>query len=864
MVLRPAILLMIFFFPGVSLAQAGGTPEKAALRDIIKHRWEKAEARLRKSLARDSLNPSARYALSLYYFHNDNPAYHLDSAYRYAVTAIDDYLSVSAKTRDRLKRSDLDSTAVATLRVRIETAAFEVARSENTEPAYVSFLRHFPSAMQRQVAEELRNEVAYQTALRENTTDAFRRYFVSYPHSKRAGDAQMRYDRMLFEEATTDRQLASYEAFLKAHPETPYKEEIHKTIFELSTARGNAESYLSFIRDYPSNQFVERARQIVFYLLAEDDQPDWPEGFLTDSLRNILTLNAQGLVPFLKDDRFGFMNYQGVEIIPPTYEQIHEDYLCGNVNDDILIVDNRLVTRDGITICREPVSALTDLGAGFLLVFSGGKTSVLHKSGFIVTDSVDDARVINKRFLAVRERDAWWLYTLTGRLLDARPWHNIDAVHDLLLLTQKDKKFIGRLGEMSGNIEATALSVSDAFDEVKPWPNGLIWGRSGNFEGVLNDRLESVIRFDRHGLNRTSFGATATLQSGFALYNHAGKRSSIFEQVKVLGKRVAVRKNGSWVFFDPLTHTTIGRTYDSLRFEGPFFLVVGDSVTAHFQNGSARRFFRPRAISFVPGMDSTSFLVVDANGREKAIFDANGNKLFASSFDAIEYAGRGIFVISRREKKGLITDKGQRLLPPEFDAVGSVQDGIISVLKNKKFGTFNIEKRKLIQPIYDRNPVPYMQEIMTVFKDGYYGFVGWDGNPLSPFEFDEVAPWSDSVALVRQGSSWSLYQIATGRILETGLRSISVVSDGPNEKVAIVQKGNDFGVLSNTGKEIIPITFSDIINIGSRQSPLYFTEKHIPEASLHVVIYFDAAGNMIRKEMYDDAFNFDRIYCSDH
>ena len=26
----------------------------------------------------------------------------------------------------------------------------------------------------------------------------------------------------------------------------------------------------------------------------------------------------------------------------------------------------------------------------------------------------------------------------------------------------------------------------------------------------------------------------------------------------------------------------------------------------------------------------------------------------------------------------------------------------------------------------------------------------------------------------------------------------------------------------------------------------------------------DAAGNMIRKEMYDDAFNFDRIYCSDH
>ena len=863
MVLRPVILLLIFFFPGVSLAQAGGPPEKAALRDMENHRWEKAEARLRKSLSRDALNPSVRYALSVYYLHRDNPAYHLDSAYHYAVTAFSDYKSVSARTRDRLARVALDSPSLATLRMRIETVAFEAARSENTEPAYLFFLSHFPFAGQKQFAEELRDEVAFQRALIENTPEAFQAYFKNYPQSKRALDAQIRYDRLLFEQETSDHRLSSYERFLSDHPETSYKEEIYRNIFEISTAAGTVESFGSFVSRYPSNKFVERARQIIFYLLAEDERPDWPHDFLTDSLRHMLRLNKAALIPFLRDERFGFMDDRGADVIPPTYHQIHEDYLCGNVDDDVLIVDNRLITRDGTTICRGPVSALSDLGGGFLKVIRDGRTTVMHKSGFIVKDSVDDARLVNKRFLAVRSDDVWWLYSLTGRLLDARPWHDISAVHDLLLLSRNEKKFIARIAE-GPNFEATALKLSDAFDEVKPWPNGLIWGRSGNFEGVLNDRLESVIGFDHHALGRTFFGASATLPSGFALYNHAGRKSSMFEDVKILGKRVAVKKNGLWSFFDPSSHTVIGRTYDSLTSEGPFFLVATrDSITVHFQNSSSRRFHKPKGFSFVPGKDSTSFLVADLKGRDKTVYDLNGKKLFAAFFDGIEYAGDGIFVVSRKQRKGVINTNGEQLLSPEFDAVGSVKDGVVSVLKNRKFGTLHIEKGKFIKPLYDRNPLPYTHEVVTVFKDGFYGFIGWDDKPLSTFDFDEIAYWSDSLALVRQGPTWSLYDIVRRTMIEHGLRNVSVVRDSPKERVAIVQKGSEFGVISSTGKTIIPITFSDVINLGSAASPLYFTEKHVPEASLHVVIYYDATGNMLRKEIYDDAREFDRIYCSD-
>jgi hypothetical protein len=51
------------------------------------------------------------------------------------------------------------------------------------------------------------------------------------------------------------------------------------------------------------------------------------------------------------------------------------------------------------------------------------------------------------------------------------------------------------------------------------------------------------------------------------------------------------------------------------------------------------------------------------------------------------------------------------------------------------------------------------------------------------------------------------------------------------------------------------------VNVGSSEKPLYFTEKHLEEASVFVVIYHDDKGQILRKEIYDQE-DYDRIYCS--
>ena len=863
MTLRAFIILLIFSFPGVSFAQPGGALDKNALKNIERHRWQKAESTLRKSLSKTPQNPSVRYGLSVFFFHPDNPAYNLDSAYYYAVTALHDFDATPLRTREKLRRMAVDSAGLVALRARIDSTAFEAAKRENTESAYLEFLSHFPSAVQRELAEHLRDEVAFQEALKENTPQGFRRYLTRYPQSQRARDAQAHYDRLQYYEATKDRRLASYEKFLVEHPETPYRKEIHKNIFELSTISGTVESFLSFMSRYPSSDFVARSRQIIFHVLADDDRPQWPDGFLNDSLRSLLALNQSLLVPFLTNDRFGFMDENGNDVLPAVYGNIHEDYLCGKVTDDILIADHQLIARNGNPVFKGNVDEVADIGVGFLKIGTAGKTSLMHKGGFVLRDSVQDARILNKRFIAIREDNSWFLYSLAGRRLDDRPWDEITSMQDLVVFTRNEKKSVIPVSQVSGRDGSGLLVLSDPFDDVKPWPNGLIWGKSGGFEGVMDQSLQGVIRFDQHALTQTYFGATAAVRDGIALYDWKGRKSSTFEKIKILGKRVGVRKGGSWHLLDPYSQNIESAAYDSLAVEGPFFIGVrGDTVTVHFDDNSSKAFYQPRKISFVPGMDSIAFLTLQENGSHKSVYDLRGTRLFAASFDNIKYAGHDIFVVTSKDKNGLLNSSGERLLPVEFDAIGSVKDNVISVLKNKKFGAYNVVTGKFIRPAYDRNVMPYSEGITSTFKGGYYGFVGWDNRPLSRFEFDEISYWNDSVAMVKRASTWSLYDIPSRKIMESGLLDLKFVADTAGERIAIVQKGDAFGVINNRGKTMIPITFTHVINLGSAESPLYFTEKHIPEASLYVVIYYDGEGNMLRKEIYDDAGDYDKIYCS--
>lgn len=834
------------------------------MRDIERSRWHKAEAKLRRSLQRDSTNASARYVLAIFYFSPENPAFNLDSSYRHVVTALTDLTYLTAREREKLRRAGIDSASLVDLRSGIETVAFKVANENNTEDSYVEFLSRYPTATQRDLAIQLRDEVAYQDARNENTAEAFLSYVTRYPESERVADATEQYYHLLYRARTRDGRLKSFESFLADHPDTPYRAEIYRNIFEITTADGSVASFLSFMNRYPVSELVVLAGQLAFHLLADDEDAIWPSEFLNDSLNNLLAINRSFLVPFLTGDRFGFMDEHGNEVLRAQYSEIHDDYLCGRVFDEVLIVDNKLVDRNGTVLHEGDIAEVVDIGAGFLLVEATEGLRLIHKSGFEPVPDIDDARVIARTFLAVKKSNRWFAYAFTGRLLDDRSWDDITEMRDLVVFTRDSSKFIISIKDMGNGAEGDPLPLSEPFEELRLWPGGLIWGKSGQFEGVLNQSMKTVIRFDRHILTRAPFGATAQVPNGVVVYNLSGRKSTVFDRVSLLAGHVGVKKNGSWFLYDPAQHTIHQRPYDSLRAEGAF--VVGtraDSVHVWFRDKVFRSFYRPGRIGFVPGHDSTSFLTVQVKGQQSSVFDLAGRHLFSASFDALEYTGEGLFVVTRRDRKGLVDGAGKVRLPAEYDAIGTAQNDVVFTLKNKKFGAYHTRMSKLIKPLYDRNPVPYGATCVVAYKNGYYGFLGWDNKSLSGFEFDEVSYWTESLAFVRQGSLWSIFDLTTGRKVEADIRNIKIIGETTSGKLAVIQKGEYFGVISSQGRVVLPTAFSAIINLGTPDTPLYFTEKQGPEASQYVVAYYDRTGELVRQETYEDVADHDRIYCED-
>lgn len=835
------------------------SPERAALKNLARHKWEKVNVQMKKAIRKDSLNSIAPYIMAQYFFAPENPNFQVDSAYTSIMRSMLNYQLSSIKTRDRLKKFPLDSMILVRYRERIDSAAFMRAKQTNSVVGYDYFLTAFPLAAEQGDAVLLRNEVAYEDVLKLNTYLDFKRYMEKYPDAKRYGQAKANYERLLYEDKTRDKKLVSYRNFIAEYPETPYRQELDKRIFEIFVASGSVESFQQYLELYPHTIHAAKAKAILFHLLKEEQRLTSIPFLQSDSLHNVLRLEQNYLVPFLHNGRFGFMDQEGIETLTSQAEDISKDYVCGNVTEDILVLPEGIVARNGSVIYAGEILSVEDIGFGFLIIEKETGREVIHKAGFSAGgDSIEDARILQGKLLSLKRNNRWSIWTFTGLPLLDSSLDDVIVLGSNIVLLQDSKYRISTAASLAGLADQNELQVSDMYDEVKPWSDNLVWCRSGNLQGVLDADLNICIPFENQVLSETFCGVMARHQDQVTL--RQDDKLHTYRDVLLNKPWAAVQVKEHWQLTRPLDKFK-SLPYDTIQFAGPFAIgVKGDTLTAHISAARKIEIKQPGQFAFIPGQDSAVYLLLDQGGK-KTVFDQKGRKLFTVTYDKIQHGGNETFIVSVKEKKGLINSAGKVLLPVEYDAIGTAKDGVVSLLKAMKFGLYNIRSKKLIKPAYLKNLTVYNRESVVAYKDGAFGFVGWDGKPISDFGFSEVQRWSDSVAFVKKNFQWMLYEVSTKRILQDKIKGYKLIQDSAEGKLAILHQDNKYGVLHSKRGFIIPPTFSDIVNVGSSEMPMYFTEKHVEEASIFVVIYYNHEGKMLRKEVYEHE-DYEKIYCS--
>jgi hypothetical protein len=856
------ILFVVVFFPLWSHGQA--SRDKRALKLIEKHQYNSAFVLLQKSLANDSARIEPEFVLAQYYTMPRNQDFELDSAYRHILRAIRLWKSLTPREQDRLQRFPIDSARLTKLRDEIEKGAFEEARQTNSEEELNRFIRFYQGSRLQGAAIDLRNKLAFQEAAKANTPDAFVEFIRKYPDAPQVTEAREKYDYLIFQEGTRDRNLAAYSAYLEANPSSRYRREVEQNIFEIATADGTPASFISFLDQYPGSYFARRATDILFHILPDERRAQFPKIFQSDSIRRVTTLDTTFLVPFLQKGLFGLMNDEGAVIVEPSLKTIDDNYICGNIAEDLVVLPSKVITRDGKTVFNEVVVSLDDIGGGFLLAGQRSGNVILHKSGFLFPEmGVDDARLISGQLLAVQKNGAWGLFSLAGRRLLPYECQDISAIEDVVVMQINDRFTLSTIASLAGIANNQKGRFTDAFDEVRKISSNKIWIREKKYEGVLDQKLEILVAMDTHRIVPAHFGMVAISKTGQSTYNEFGEKSDSFSQIQVVNPWVAVKNSSGWMLYDPLQRIPKSIPYDSLAIHGPFAVgIKKDRLEIHAHRNPGNLIIVPpqEKIEYIQANDTLAYLLL-LKDKKSSVYNARGEKIFTVTYNRIQSAGEGLFIVSNKEKKGLINSAGKIILPMEYDAIGTAVNGSVSVLRSMKFGLYDYVNKKLIKPEYEKNIVRYNDRVLSVFKGGLWGFVTLDNKPLSKIEYQEILPWTDSVALVKHADQYLMWNMFTGKPLMEKIKSFTVIRNQPEDRLFIIRQQEDMGVISNKTGFAIPMKFSDIVNVGSPEKPVYFTEKHVQEASLFVVMYYNNRGQLIRREVYEQD-EYDQIYCN--
>ncbi len=837
---------------------------RSALSRMEKGNWTKAEQQLRKTLKKDSLNPEVRYVYSLLFFSDAYPKYNLDSAYHYSLASLLYFRTSSLRQKERMKRFPLDSSILVSLRKKIDSAAFERAKTINTVASYQFFLDQFTFAAQRNAAVELRDEVAFIAALKINTFKTFKEYIGQYPASHRTEEARKRYEKLLWEDKTKDGKLRSYENFLKDYPSTGYRKETEKNIFEILTANGNPASFLKFNSSYPESYFYKKSENILYHL-QHDDELYLERVGLNDSLKQINLLEKGYWVPVLKNGKFGFMDQYGKETLTPQFEIIHADYTCGEIRTDFVITSEGIISRSGEVIYKQMPEEVIELGLGFLKVQDSSCVHVVHKSGFTLNSfCMDDAKLVANRFMAYKINSKWGLIALNGRSLLPAEFEDIYSLEQIIVLVKSGKRSLKTPAQIGSLADKNPFSESMVFDEIRQIETGTYLVKNGALEGTLNSELEFSIQLDRQTLSKTPYGYVTKKNEKFTVIGIAHELAGQqFDEIQFYENWLALKNENGLQLFNIPAKKNVAAQLDSIWFSNHLvFALKKDTLNVFLSSGLQNKFPAQSDFQFIKAPNLELYFYTTEKNK-KVVYDAStGSRLFQLGFDEIEYFGNQIFMITRDGKKGLVSSDGKAVLPIEYSVIVVTQKNYVSLFKDKKFGLYDLENRKLIKPLFERNIKPFQDNLFIAYKGGYFGFIDANAKSLGKFEFEEVLEWNDSSALVKKNFQWLIYDWRTGKTIISKIRDYRMVLNSDDEKIMVVHQENAYGVISNKNGVIIPATFSDIINIGSEEEPLYLTEKNVEEAGIYVVIYYDTFGKFIGRQVYEKE-EYEKIYCED-
>jgi hypothetical protein len=593
----------------------------------------------------------AAYGLAKIYYTNNNPFYNIDSAHRYIVQSIETFDLLKNKKKVKYQRFGFSLDSLMTLRQDVSNELFARARKEDSESGYARFIADNFWATQVPYAVLLRDSCAFEYAVANGTSDAMTVFMEKYPTSTFEARAQDLFYRFQFEEQTRLGQEIHFADFIKDFPENPYVSQADQRIFRFYEDKSTIKSYEKFIQSYPNSAYVSEAwirlyrvfireNGLAYLGIFKSTYPNYP--FMQELEQEIALLNAQ-LFPFMRGNKWGFMNHEGKILIQAKFdfvEAFSQGRAIAIMNDLYGFIDPM-----GAWVIQAQFSDVLPFRFNLSVVYDAdSKAGLMNLFGeWILKPDFDDIILINDEKVWVENESKYVIYNIKTNQFSQTQYTEVSDFVDGLALVSDTNGYA--LIDMKGVAKFTYNNEIQRFGD-------LFLVSINDSLALVDDNNKVVLPFDTY-----DFGA----------FNPQGLTAFVLHE-----KLGYINADGA------------------IAIEPRLDMFPNWEIFASFYNGYAKA-YNQKAKKF--GLiDEKGLWILQAKYNDVSFYsnniavqitdkweyiNATGQRLNMGVFDRAESFLDGVALVFRDEKVGLINPKGEIIVPIEMQRVNRITEEIL-------------------------------------------------------------------------------------------------------------------------------------------------------------------------------------------
>ena len=634
--------------------------------------------------------------------------------------------------------------------------AFNLTLTENTEAAYISFTKKYPDSDEFFIAKDSIESINYAVALKANSIISYQQFIDKFPRSKKIGFAKSKMWYLAYNEASYLNTKQAYRDFIRKYPSSDLVDKAQLAIelldWDLAIKENSKEGYQLFANSYPKSD----KRKIA---LEKIETFDWINAVKEDS--------SVGYEQFLRAHPLSDKKNEALNSIERL--KVVVPYLTSNLKYKLYDPKSRSFVSDAEYDMIEPIDN------EFFVVTNSEKKGILNKFGSEITlITYDCFWPVGKTHLIFTLGNKLGLLNRKGETVIQPIYDDLDAHGDTLLITYiKSGKYVLKgLIDLNGKV-----LIENKFRELNV---------------IGPDQL--IVSFDK---------------KVYYLANAKGQLISI--PLSSIDESLTVTSKGKQGLLNLQGKFVIPAIYNSLRHEEP------------------------------------GYFIAENNEKKVGVIDSLGKIVIPFDKYSVEYVGQGIYSLNKAINQNIgqssyylfDSRNAKTINAVPYEEVGKFSEGLIWVKIAGKVGFVNSSGKLVISNTFDSTDRLSIPEDSD-FKNYVDIYVNGDpGDGPGPHGEDFGEDYIDVFCYNNKHynkSSWeqNYYNLNNyeychnlGPILPN---SLSDFSDG----LAVVSIGEKVGAIDKNGKIIVPIIYDYLtpfrngIAVGvSKKSDQQFVSKLI-------------------------------------